>query len=947
MSKRMSKSATALLLFSTGIIATGCSKDSESSKTSNDTNFSETEVSKIDKGMDNQPESSYWFPEDFLAWSAEDDPDAKYNVSTVPLAKRVDKKTLPKSNESQDENMNVVALSIMNSSTSGNAPRGVNTFDANVFSYWQYIDQMVYWGGSSGEGIIVPPSPDVIDASHKNGVPVLGTIFFPQLVHGGKVEWLDQFLEKDADGHFPAVDKMIEVADYYGFDGWFINQETDNEVTSFDEAKDSDKEEGTKTEGVTKKHADLMIELIAEYEEKAADRLDLMWYDSMTVDGQMDWQNALTDKNKDYLVDGDMNPLADSMFLNFWWNTEKLGKDELLRESNKKAKELSVDPYSLYAGIDVQENGYMTPVDWNLFMDSEGVPYTSLGLYVPSWTYHSASSADDFQEKENMFWVNGKGDPRLSTLPVDGEWPGISTFSVEQTAITSTPFKTNFSLGNGYNYFINGEKVSSMNWNNRSMQDIMPTYRWEVDHEGGNKLDVTIDYADAYNGGNSVKFRGNLDKNTLSSVNLYRTEFDVADDITFTTTAKSTTPTQLDLKLTYDDDKTEVIKADKKLGEDWTTVSYDMKSVVGKTVKEIAYDISTEEEAADYELKLGELAILPKETKSDMSVSGVVIEDAIFDEEESNYAGIRMSWDDSDDEAISYYDIYRINQDDTRSFIGATPATNHYINALERNDDTNKTDFEVVPVDIYGNRGKASDKVTVDWPDNSIPKAGFIASRTLIAPGDEVTFANTSSQNTESIKWTFEGADIETSDKDTQVVKYDKEGTYSVTLEATNESGENTLVEEAFITVTKDAAGDLALLSKGAKTEASSFINDGEAPEFVVDDDLHTKWCAVGAAPHDITLDLGSVKKISEVKIFHAEAGGEAPDMNSKAYEISVSEDGKEFKPVKRVINNEAGESIDTFAAVDAQYVKITIDKPSQGADSAARIYGIEVSGLK
>ncbi len=29
---------------------------------------------------------------------------------------------------------------------------------------------------------------------------------------------------------------MIEVANTYGFDGWFINQETDTAVTSFDDA---------------------------------------------------------------------------------------------------------------------------------------------------------------------------------------------------------------------------------------------------------------------------------------------------------------------------------------------------------------------------------------------------------------------------------------------------------------------------------------------------------------------------------------------------------------------------------------------------------------------------------------------------------------------------------------------------------------------------------------
>src|SRR5699024_10969505 len=123
-----------------------------------------------------------------------------------------------------------------------------------------------------------------IDAVHKNGVPVLGTIFFPQSAHGGKIECLDTFLEKDDSGDFPIIDKLIEVADVYGFDGWFINQETDTEVTSFDDARDGNQQENIATDGnlLTKEHA----ELITQFREKTDDDFEIMWYDSMTVDGK-------------------------------------------------------------------------------------------------------------------------------------------------------------------------------------------------------------------------------------------------------------------------------------------------------------------------------------------------------------------------------------------------------------------------------------------------------------------------------------------------------------------------------------------------------------------------------------------------------------------------------------------------------------------------------------
>lgn len=156
---RFKSVAVLTLLVALTMGATGCQKNTGQSQTKDETKivYSETEEAKLNRGMDNQPQSSYWFPEDLLKWDFAKDPDAKYNVSTTPLAKRADKKSLATVNDTQDLDMQVVALSIMNSSTSGNAPHGINTFDANIFSSWQYIDKMVYWGGSSGEGIIVPP----------------------------------------------------------------------------------------------------------------------------------------------------------------------------------------------------------------------------------------------------------------------------------------------------------------------------------------------------------------------------------------------------------------------------------------------------------------------------------------------------------------------------------------------------------------------------------------------------------------------------------------------------------------------------------------------------------------------------------------------------------------------------------------------------------------------
>ncbi len=114
-----------------------------------------------------------------------------------------------------------------------------------------------------------------------------------------------------------------------------------------------------------------------------------------------------------------------------------------------------------------------------------------------------------------------------------------------------------------------------------------------------------------------------------------------------------------------------------------------------------------------------------------------------------------------------------------------------------------------------------------------------------------------------------------------------------------------------------------------------------------MDGDPSKKWCATGSAPHEITLDLGQVHTVSAVDVFHAEAGGESADMNTKSYVISVSEDGGTFEEVRSVTKNAAGSTHDTFSPAKARFVRLTINKPTQGSDSAARIYEIEVYGLK
>lgn len=936
------KSKTVITLTLTCSLTMGLISCSSSSSASRNTNikYSITDEAgdAAELKMMNMPTAPYWFPNQLLEWDPNTDENIQFNKSSIPLAKRASKDRLEVVNSTQNKDFNVVALSIMNSSTSGNPSQGSNKFASNTFSYWQYIDKLVYWGGSSGEGIIVPPSADVIDSAHKNGVPVLGTIFFPMVQHGGKVQWLDEFLQKDSNGNFPMADKLIEVCKTIGFDGWFINEETGL-------AKDDDDNISKESSKVNQKHAELMQEFIKVFKEKAKDELQVMWYDSLTKDGKMDWQNALTDKNDYFLIDSDKEKIADSMFLNFWWTNKKLAEKQLLKASNERAKQININPYELYAGIDLQANGTSTPIRWDLFEDENKVPYTSLGLYCPSWTYYSASDIDEFHSKENRLWVNEFGNPAKETKVTGTEFKGISTYSIEKTAVTSLPFNTNFNLGNGYNFFINGEKVSKLDWNNRSLADIMPTYRWIIDNQGSNNIKASIDYANAYYGGNSIKLAGNLGSNEASVIKLFSTDLTLEKGSKFTTTAQSNSEVSLDLILEFYDGNNEEIQGKSKVGNKWTTVEYDISKFNGKAIKSISYKISNKDSISNLSLNLGNIQITSSKKIKPVDVKSVNVDNVSF-EEDNMYAGVRLSFDASNKENINNYEIYKINSDNTRTFLGATPNNKYFINALPRDEKSNTTTFEVMAINKDMSVGKSS-TVKMQWPDNSIPRANFKASKTLVAPGEEVQFENLSSKVTESVEWKFDGATTESSTEMSPKVKYDKEGSYTVTLTAKSQSGEDVKVMDGLITVSNAAKDNFKNLSLGKTPEASSYVNPNEAPPFAFDGKLDTKWCAVGTPPHNITVDLGSVMTVSEVRIAHAEAGKESPDMNTSDYTIEVSEDGKNFTEVILVKKNTKANTVDTFKVTKAKYVRINVTKPTQGSDSAVRLYEIEVYGIE
>lgn len=857
-----------------------------------------------------QPESSYWYPEQLLKWSPEKDHNALFNRSQIPLAKR---EVLYGVNDSAQSEAKLVALSALNPNTSGVPSQGGKDFFANTFSYWQYVDLMVYWAGSAGEGIIVPPSADVIDAAHKNGVPILGNVFFPPTVYGGKVEWINQMLTQREDGSFPAADKLLEAANYFGFDGWFINQET---------------------EGGDAETAKKMQQFLVYLQKHKPKDMHIMWYDSMTNDGRINWQNALTDKNSSFLQDGKTR-VSDSMFLNFWWRDQQ--------SSSSKAQELGRSPYDLLTGIDVEARGTSTNIPWQGIFPEGKAPLTSLGIYRPDWAFKTAETMEQFYQKENEFWVGNSGNPAATTE--NGTWKGMAHYFTAKTAIDELPFVTHFNTGSGKFFAVDGQKVSGESWNNRSMQNILPTWRWLK--EGGQAVDVEFDWDTAFYGGSSLKLSGTIDERNPTHLKLYKTNLPIQKDTEIALTYKSDLK-KLNMKLgvSFSDNPDDFVFFDvkKQSHQQWVTDSFKLKKYSGQKIAAISLLLESESEVKDFTTNIGEIKVYNKQAKHNAIHPPKQAKVSQKEFAKGIYADAALAWEPASDSNVSHYEIYRKLPNNDKEFVGATPNHVYYLSNLRRNGKESSTELEIVAVN---KEFKRSDPETAafEWPPYPKPEAEFRADKTVAAPGEKIQFFNASSEVTEEVEWHFEGGTPSNSQEDNPVVSYDQEGVYAVTLIAKNSEGESVLTKEAMITIS-EAAKNLKNVALNKTAVSSGQCAPSEAAKYAFDGTVNSKWCALGDAPHWVKVDLGDQYAISKFLIRHAQAGGEPQAFNTRAFRIEVSRDGETWTEAVKVMDNTAAVSEQSISLTTARYVRLWIDKPTQGGDQAARIYEFEVHGF-
>ncbi|KAK6643247.1 hypothetical protein RUM43_004752 [Polyplax serrata] len=293
---------------------------------------------------------------------------------------------------------------------------GSNQHDAYKFINWTCVDIFVYF---SHHFVTVPP-PVWINASHKHGVPILGTLITEP--KNGHLIWAE-ILESEKKAEWFA-EALAFIAETHKFDGYLLNVENSLSVAQM---------------------PCLMIFIKSLKQQLVKHRKSktyVIWYDSLTVYGELKWQNELNYNNKPFF------DITDGIFVNYSW------REQNLDHCRKMAGERIHD---VYVGIDVFGRNMYGGGGFNTKKALQLVRQKNLSaaIFAFGWTHEKIPGV--FPINDEMFWMS------LHSY--------LNTHGTKQF-----PFKSSFNRGSGLKYYERGVVISDAPWFNLSRQSYQYSY---------------------------------------------------------------------------------------------------------------------------------------------------------------------------------------------------------------------------------------------------------------------------------------------------------------------------------------------------------------------------------------------------------------------------------------------------------------------------------------
>lgn len=855
-----------------------------------------------------QPYGGCWHSDYIKDWTPEKDPDAKFNRSTVKLQPRIEGDNI-KAHQYQFPEGQVAACLTMNPMCSMTPSQGANNFIGYNPTYWQYIDMVIWWGGSAGEGIIVPPSAPVIDACHMNGVKILGNVFFPPQAYSGDPEWVEQMLTKEGNT-YPYAEKMYEIAKYYGFDGWFINEETYASTAS-----------------------DWVEWIKYFYQCAEADGnhdMYIQWYDaSMYVNNALDIMMA--------------NPNT-----SFFANYGSAGKVTI--EQNRSRMEnagVDMDAFfeKLYSGIEQAQGGLIgNAQDLQACFPKTGHA-SSMQIFNPEepiWkkvvegildTENNCgptaySAMETVFSNEARFWTNAQNNPaditdRDQTYP--NPWPGLANAIQERSTIQSKPFVTAFSAGLGKHCFVNGEKRGTQDWYHRGMQNILPTWRWWVETTSSDKLTFSLNWDDAYNFGTSVVVSGKLTANTDHLTRLYKTNTAIENGDKVQLVYKTANAGTIELKLadkTNPSSFTTFALNSTSTSNGWTIAEAGISSMAGKTLAIVALNFKSGSTINDYNVTLGQLGILPGSYSASAKVSNLQSQNELQEE----ISDIRLVWDAPQSDDVDHYDIY-LTRNGEKVLVGQTRNEGFYIPKFTRISGEESVEVSVVTV-TKDLKESEEETLTLEYPEMTVSDVNIVASPTLVKVGEEVTLTAVANKYPDSYEWVLPtGASIVSQEGNTAKVTFSQEGSYSITVKVTNPIGVATETNTGLIEVNNTKEITNVALGKDIEDVSGEIAASGEVATNLTDGNHSTAYLpdfyAAAGQSVRFVYTFDAPKSVSRFQAYFLEPDNIESALPTEV-KFEVSENGTDFD----VVNTAAAGTDVSYnlpEARDAKAVAFTI----------------------
>ena len=689
-----------------------------------------------------QPRNAGHRLQDIRTWSPQTDPYARYLRAEVPLQPRIPHDPSTQAHPELDAKAQVMLMQgDYGNSFFGNF-RANDGFAHNVLNFWQYADYWSPWHGSATArtpqslydpatsdwrtrnfefGVVDIPNPAYTNAAHRNGVKSIATIYFDPAFRPG-LTFKEAFDKDPTSRGYIIAEKLVEMAKYFGYDGYFLNEEEGN-------LQDS-------------RFRPFMSYLTSK-------GLYTQWYTNTPGT----WSSS-----KASLLDH--GRIMNSVFLNYNWP----GTQD---RSVEAAKAEGYDPYqSLFFGVEANQAGFngkhRSATELPSLYESRRnhSPKASVALFTPSDMYQRGLAdavkpkgadkdvplfqQDPYQwmvaERERMYFSGVTSNPKDTgahpghSRPEVGvadssSWVGAADFIPARSVIGGRRFHTDFNTGHGMKWYSAGDVSAAASWTDMDAQSILPSWQWWIDTEG-TRPSVDFDYGPsdrrkdvhgapvsllyhqvgAWCGGSSLVVHGTMSKTT--TLRLFKTRLAMTADTSMPITFRKSSKDHGTMKaaLVFADDPGRVVTVDvpgSGVKGGWHTSTLRLGRFAGRTLTTLGLQFAP---APDYQMNVGAISV--RDGSGVPAAPSEVQLDTVYDDGQAI-----LSWHAAPFDDVAGYVVESMGPDGKIVHLASGYTDLAYLKAVPKK--TGKVTFRVRAV---GHDGQMSAPSTVSYDYSAQPR---------------------------------------------------------------------------------------------------------------------------------------------------------------------------------------------------------------------------------